>query len=299
MRGPIARRRHLVELSLGAAARLVEPVALSVDRALMRRNRNLRLVPGYRHRDGGKVAYGEWCWLIGLLQTRVHDLLVDVAHPRVVDMGCGSGLAMIAAEPMVAGGGELIGLDVRADAVARCRRLYPDPPFRFEHLPVANEVYSPGAIGPLRWPVDDQSVDLVTAISVFTHLGRDDARASMGEIGRVLAPGGRVLLSVFLVDPANPGPAVGLERSRFHRSAPTHWRFDRALGDGWYGPRWAVPPERAIGLTVEALDRLAAEAGLVVERVSGGTWREQPGLYFQDLVELRRDADHRPARVSR
>ena len=39
------------------------------DLALVRRTRNLRLLPDARHRTGGKFAYAEWAHVVGIFQT--------------------------------------------------------------------------------------------------------------------------------------------------------------------------------------------------------------------------------------
>jgi ubiquinone/menaquinone biosynthesis C-methylase UbiE len=48
-------------------------------------------------------------------------------------------------------------------------------------------------------PLEDQSFDAITAISTIEHIPEGDDRA-MAELGRVLAPGGRLVVSV----PSNP-----------------------------------------------------------------------------------------------
>lgn len=290
-RPPLSRARAARERVLRSASSVLERLTLPADKALMRRNRHLVHVPGIGGRRGGKVSYGEWCWLIGLLQTMLFDLVDPETSPKIVDVGCGTGLAMIAAAPLAGDQGEILGLDVRREDIEFCRRHYPDPPFRFEVLDQHNARYAPNAAGhdteAIRWPIEDGSADLVTAISLWTHLARADAEASMTELGRVLRPGAAALISVFLVDPGRGTRPTG-SASRFHRTDPSTWQFDRDLGHGWFCPSWADPPEQAIGLTEPALGRMAAANSLDVERIVPGTWPERPGLYFQDLVVLRR-----------
>ncbi len=289
-------RARLLDRLLGLGATAIEPLALPIDRSLATRTRVLDRIPPVRARRGGKRSYAEWAWVIGLLQALLDDLLVDVERPRVVDVGCGSGLVLIAAEPSVADGGQLIGLDVQPDAIEFCRRHYPDPPYAFHALPIDHPLYAPGvsadAASPEPWPVEAQSADLVTALSVLTHLDREATAATLAEVARVLRPGSPALLSVFLVDPDDAEPPddrrPARSTSRFHRTDPDRWRFVRPIGHGWFAPSWSDPPERAIGLTRTALDRVTGEAGLAVERVIPGTWREERGLYFQDLVIVRR-----------
>lgn len=63
--------------------------------------------------------------------------------------------------------------------------------------------------------------------------------------------------------------------------------FDAPVGDGkWFATQWARVPEAAIALERDSLDDLAAHAGLKVRHVHPGTWRERPGVYFQDVAVL-------------
>ena len=288
-------RSVLRDRVVGWSAATVERLAIPLDRALARRTRQLDRIPPLRQRRGGKRSYAEWAWVVGLLQPLIADLVADADQPRIVDVGCGTGLVLIAAEPSVLDGGELIGLDLRPDDIEFCRGHYPTPPYRFELLDGGHPVYAPDRSGSPRWPIEPGSADLVTALSVLTHLRASEAAAILTEIGRALRPGAPALVSAFLIDPtaatdrtAPRGPGDGRPVSRFHRTDPRRWVFEVPVDDGWWSPRWADPPERAIGLTEAALSAIAEPAGLTVGRILPGTWRERPGWYFQDLVVLHR-----------
>jgi hypothetical protein len=43
-----------------------------------------------------------------------------------------------------------------------------------------------------------------------------------------------------------------------------------------------------VGVTPRGLELLTAGTTLQVERVYPGNWKEQPGVYFQDVVLLRK-----------
>ena len=92
---------------------------------------------------------------------------------RWVDVGCGAG-AFTALAP----GG--IGVDVSAAALERARRAHPDVDFR----PVGDD-------GTL--PVGHGEADLVWCSQVIEHV--PDALGLLQECRRVLAPGGRLLLT--------------------------------------------------------------------------------------------------------
>jgi SAM-dependent methyltransferase len=139
----------------------------------------------------------------------------------------------------------------------------------------------------LTWPIEDDSTDLVTALSVWTLLLEEEARASFSEAFRLLRPGGHAVVSVFVRDEGHaPDTAV----SRYHQAGPRRWQFDEPLGNGWFTTTWAAPPELAIGIDGEALCGAVEGAGFELSRTIPGNWTERPGLFFQDILVLRKPA---------
>jgi SAM-dependent methyltransferase len=100
---------------------------------------------------------------------------------RVLDVGCGTGIAAAAAH---AAGAEVVGLDGAAGMIAIARRQVPGVDFRV------------GDFNAL--PFEDSSFEAV--ISSHALLFADDPVAALREWRRVCRPGGRLSLSV-------PGPA--------------------------------------------------------------------------------------------
>ncbi len=74
------------------------------------------------------------------------------------------------------------------------------PDFRFVHVDAANDRYNPDGSQIPGLPSEDDSVDLVAAFSVFTHMLSDDTKAYLREFRRVLAPGGNAFVTVFMAD---------------------------------------------------------------------------------------------------
>jgi SAM-dependent methyltransferase len=113
-------------------------------------------------------------WLDGLGRNAV-----------ILDYGCGYGRTMSALRQQGFGG--LFGVDTSPGMIARARRLH--PALRFEVLDA-----------PPALPCADASIDLVVLFAVLTCVPDDRAqRRLIGEVSRVLKPGGRLYLSDLLL----------------------------------------------------------------------------------------------------
>lgn len=286
-----ARLRELLRGRDDAYTRL-DAVYLPLDREQVLRTRNLRLIPAEPRRRGGKVSYAEWAHVAGVFQTLVGQQCGWRDDLRVLDVGCGSGLLAIACEPFI-GRGRYTGIDVSASQIEFCRGHYPAATCEFLHLDTANPFYAPeqGA-EPQPWPLADASFDMVTALSVWTHFREQDARFYLAELARVLRPGGRALVTLFLLDEdyQRSLPRTADQVSRFHGTPADRWVFDRpACGSsGWRCPAWAEVPEQAIGVDAAAWKALLAECKLELQQLMPGNWKERPGVFFQDVLVLGR-----------
>jgi 2-polyprenyl-6-hydroxyphenyl methylase/3-demethylubiquinone-9 3-methyltransferase len=109
---------------------------------------------------------------------RARFLLAHVAGgERVLDVGCGEG-AFAAA--LVDAGASVIGIDVADEPLRRARAQHPALELR-------------RVDGEEAWPFEDSSFDAVWGGEVIEHVA--DTAAWLSEVGRVLRPGGRLLLS--------------------------------------------------------------------------------------------------------
>ncbi len=130
------------------------------------------------------------------------DLLTPLAEDgrRVLDVGCGTGL-LLASLPA---GSRLAGLDSSERALSHARR----------RLGESADLRS-GSL-PAQIPFEENSQDLITLTDVLEHI--EDDRATLVELRRRLAPGGRLLLTV---------PAFSFLWSR-HDEEHGHFRRYRA-----------------------------------------------------------------------
>ena len=167
--------------------------------------------------------------------------LLGEVHPgeRALDLGCGDGAFT---GELSAAAARAVGVDVAEAALERARAGHPDLKFRLAPIE-----------GPL--PFDDNSFDLVWASEVIEHVG--DTARWLSEVRRVLAPGGRLLLTT-----------------------PAHGRLRLLLGGV---ERYSPPLGDHLHLyTRDSLRRLLAEFGFgqIQVRGAGGP----PGLRRQLLA---------------
>jgi SAM-dependent methyltransferase len=231
-------------------ARLARTAALRACGPLEWCFRKKGLPPLWLRRHTGPVANfsrsaGDTAGLI----SRLSLLAPDAA---VLDAGCGAGAAAIEFREMLGERGQYVGFDVHAPSIRWCRaRFRDDPRFRFEIAEIRTPFSrrSSGSARELRFPADDGTCDFVLAKSLFTHLLAPEAAAYLRETERVLAPGGRALVTAFLFDPAGEVPA-------FPFSSP-----EGSL-------RWKIRsrPHAAVAFSRPLFEAMISEAGLRVER---------------------------------
>jgi SAM-dependent methyltransferase len=174
------------------------------------------------------------------------DLPVEL-YDAVFDFGCGCGRVarqLLLQHPKPR---RYIGIDLHRGMIDWCRaNLTPvDPAFQFLHHDVYSPAWAPRNTLRLAapFPVGDGEFSLVIAHSVFTHLTKPQTEFYLGEIARVLAPGGVAYTSWFFFDNGSfPFPLEGpfaLYTSETDFSQVVV--FDRA---------WFLDTLRRIGLSV-------------------------------------------------
>jgi len=124
---------------------------------------------------------------LGLITARAIPALLDVAAvsegTAVLDVATGPGYAAAAAAER---GGEVVGVDFAPEMLELAARLHPQ--VRFQH-------------GDARaLPFEDGAFDAVIAAFLMPHVA--DLPAVVGELTRVVRPGGRVALTTWDPEPA-------------------------------------------------------------------------------------------------
>ena len=267
---------------------LLDSLYLSLDQEQIRRTRNIRLIPDVKNRRGGKHSYAEWAHVIGIFQTLMFLHLQKKENNIILDVGCGTGLLAIASEPFLGQNGKYKGIDIMEKDIDFCRSHYPSSNYEFIHFDTTNAFYAPDQKNTMgKWPVESDSVDLTTALSVWTHLNEEDALFYFKEISRVLKPNGKAIITFFLLDGTYRN-SLGVRSNqvgRFHMTSQDLWVFDQpSYGSGmWFHPKWATVPENAIGVNEAGLERLISSSVMKQIEHHQGIWKEVPGAFFQDV----------------
>lgn len=113
---------------------------------------------------------------------------------RVVDCGSGAGADSLIAAGLVASSGRVIGVDMTPEMLAKARA-------NAELADLGNIEFREGVIEAL--PVPDDWADVVISNGVLNLV--PDKKLALGEIFRVLRPGGRIQLADIVLDRPVPG----------------------------------------------------------------------------------------------
>jgi SAM-dependent methyltransferase len=179
-------------------------------------------------------------------------------------------------------------MDVHRAGIEWCRnnisRKYPH--FQFLHMDIQNGAYNPeGRVqaGAVAFPLRDGSVDFLAAISLFSSMFPLDVPHYIEEMSRVLKPGGRLFLSLFLLDEKSRH-ALDSGRASVPFATPVAGGLT-AFPDR---PEAAVACEGAFVLDELKSHRLALEGG-----IHHGRWRGGPGssLTHEDVLVAVRLSD--------
>lgn len=200
---------------------------------------------------------------------------------RVLDVGCGIGRMAIPLTEYLSPSGRYDGFDVVREGIGWCSsRITPRfPNFRFLHSDVYNKHYNrDGAIDAtgFQFPYEDGSFDFVFLTSVFTHMLPDALGRYLGEVARVLRPGGRCLVTLFLLNEESR-ESIAAGRSELD------FRHEVSPGCVTVDPN---DPEAAIAYDETMLFDRFARAGFSIRvPVNYGSWCGRVRhLSFQDIV---------------
>jgi ubiquinone/menaquinone biosynthesis C-methylase UbiE len=136
-----------------------------------------------------------------------HFLEIGALRPDacILDVGCGCGRMAIPLTKYLSDRGGYWGFDIVEDNIAWCQKNIgvQHKNFHFLLADVYNKTYHPKGrfkAAEYRFPYLDDFFDFVSLTSVFTHMLAADMQNYLGQISRVMKPGGRCLISYFLLN---------------------------------------------------------------------------------------------------
>lgn len=199
---------------------------------------------------------------------------------RFLDVGCGCGKLARPLTGYLSATGRYDGIDITPEVIDWCRQAYRDHSnFRFHLADLYSERYNPrGAFkaSNYRFPFPDDEFDLIFLGSVFTHMVPADTDNYLGEIARVLKPGGRCLATFFVLDDESRANAM---------AGSTSPAFKHAYGPEGCRVEVLSVPEAAIAYEEATVRRLYASHGLDITVMSWGEWgRKRLIPHWQDEV---------------
>ena len=202
---------------------------------------------------------------------------------RVLDVGSGIGRIAVALSSFLDGKGIYEGFDVVPAGVRWCKKHIAArfPHFRFQYIPLANDLYRAEGLPALRFafPYPDADFDFACVISVFTHMLPGEVTQYLHEISRTLRPGGRCCCTFFLLNaeseqlmPGNPAFAFPYNRGHYRLMDERVQAANVAYEEKW-------------------LEGQIGQSGLALEAVHYGYWcgrAKEACLDFQDVIILRK-----------
>lgn len=213
---------------------------------------------------------------------RIHKELCGLRPDEaVLDVGCGIGRKTIFLTDHLGPRGRYEGTDVVKSGIDWCAEKITSafPNFRFSHIDVYNKWYNPTATRrahEYRFTFPDATFDLLTMGSVFTHMLRDDLENYLRESARVLKPGGRALISWFILnDESRALVSAGRSTLPFtHQVDAVSWSIN------------SENPENAVAYEEAFVRDLYAQTGFAIQGpIHFGSWCGRGRfLSYQDLV---------------
>lgn len=155
------------------------------NQAFKNQNRDVKLPPDYLIYESFQINYEKYYsdgketaqWLLDHFEKHI-----DLKEKRILDWGCGPGRIIRHLPKAVGNNCEYYGTDYNKESIDWCTKNLPE--IQFNLNPLAAEL-----------PYENDFVDAIYGISIFTHLSEQMHIDWYNELYRVLRPGGVMFLT--------------------------------------------------------------------------------------------------------
>lgn len=233
-------------------------------------------------RDGSRSLFdfknvGEDCKELFIKYGRLEP------NSAIMDLGCGVGRCAIPLTHYLNNSGEYLGIDIDAPAIEWCKQKISTQHsnFSFSHLDAYSNNYNPQGkmqAADMQLPCASGNFDLIVAMSLFTHMFMDGVRNYLSECYRALKPGGRLLMTCFILN----------DESRNLISSGQGLQLIHANGESFV----LLPeePETAVGHPEAVLFAACDAVGFRRREVFSGNWcGRNEYVSYQDVIVCYRD----------
>jgi SAM-dependent methyltransferase len=216
----------------------------------------------------------------------------------LLDVGCGCGKTAFALLRLIRPPGSYTGFDIQPPLIEFMNRFFRER--QLDHFQAqccevhGNRLYrgSQGGVGPehFTFPYPDGHFDCVVLFSVFTHLRTAALTNYAHNVARVARPGGRILVSAFLLDNAPEGGTGGAPWIDSPRRQNLLEPLDAADRGHLKVGRHDLP-EYVVAYRLQFLIDLFANLGcsLIGEPLYGSWSGRSDFVCHQDVVVFRKD----------
>lgn len=200
---------------------------------------------------------------------------------RILDIGCGIGRIARPLTTYLSAKGEYYGFDIVEMGIKWAQENISSryKNFHFEHSNIYNKMYNPKGIynsSEYKFNYNDNFFDLAFLTSVFTHMHTHDVERYLSEISRVLKPGGRCMITFFLLNEESQG---------FINKGMATQKLTHQIDDVSFTKDKNVP-ESAIGFKEDYIKELYKLQNLnIIDPIQYGSWCGRENyLSYQDII---------------
>jgi 2-polyprenyl-3-methyl-5-hydroxy-6-metoxy-1,4-benzoquinol methylase len=237
-------------------------------------------------------SYTNWVYQQGFFAALIKCFAKDESL-RIIDFGCGHGKLAPVSVFFTHPEGEYLGIDIQESYINYCRRKYSQlPRVRFHVSRDYNPFYpqQQSAVAENKsygndWNVPPDSIDVVMALSVFTHLQEADALGYINKIHTIIKPNGLAILTCHVVKEPRKQPGFIFSYNPFLVSL---FKFTTPLPTSynWFTCN-PVLPESGIAMNMAGLNSLI-QGKFKIELILRGSTTGGSDPFPQDVVVLRK-----------